>query len=176
MFKNRKNILCFFSFCGIMYNVLLYIFQLKGTPGKMKYLVLIPDGMADEKIPSLNNKTPMESAHKPNMDKLSAKSVVGLVSNVPNGMVPESDTANMAILSFDPKVYSKGRSPLEAVSMGLTMHEDEVINDKSYAKILFLIDAKACATTDTCSVCSITFSSTIECISAQRLMCFILFK
>ena len=92
----------------------------------MKYLVLIPDGMADEKIPSLNNKTPMEAADKTCMDTLCKKSVVGLVSNVPEGMVPESDTANMAILSFDPKVYSKGRSPLEAVSMGLCMQPDEV--------------------------------------------------
>ncbi len=92
----------------------------------MKYLVLIPDGMADEKIPSLGNRTPMEAADKPYTDALAKKSIVGTVSNVPEGMVPESDTANMAILSFDPKVYSKGRSPLEAVSMGLEMTEDEV--------------------------------------------------
>ncbi|MBE6583573.1 MAG: cofactor-independent phosphoglycerate mutase [Ruminococcaceae bacterium] len=92
----------------------------------MKYLVLIPDGMADETISSLGNKTPMQAASKPYMDALAKKSVVGTVSNVPRGMVPESDTANMAILSFDPKVYSKGRSPLEAVSMGLTMQPDEV--------------------------------------------------
>ena len=92
----------------------------------MKYLVLIPDGMADEKIPALNNKTPMEAADKPYMDALAKKSLVGCVSNVPEGMVPESDTANMAILSFDPKIYSKGRSPLEAVSMGIRMAPDEV--------------------------------------------------
>ena len=87
----------------------------------MKYLVVIPDGMADENIPALGNITPMAKAHKPCMDSLAAQSVVGTVSNVPDGMVPESDTANMAILSFDPKVYSKGRSPLEAMSMGLQM-------------------------------------------------------
>ncbi len=92
----------------------------------MKYLVLIPDGMADEKIPSLGNKTPMEAADKETTDHLSARATVGTVSNVPSGMVPESDTANMAILSFDPKVYSKGRSPLEAMSMGLNMEEDHV--------------------------------------------------
>ena len=91
----------------------------------MKYLVLIPDGMADEKIESLGNRTPMEAAHKPVMDALAAQSLVGTVSNVPEGMVPESDTANMAILSFDPKIYSKGRSPLEALSMGLQMQPDE---------------------------------------------------
>ncbi len=92
----------------------------------MKYLVLIPDGMADEKIAALGDKTPMEAADKKTMDALASRSVVGTVSNVPFGMVPESDTANMAILSFDPKVYSKGRSPLEAMSMGLDMEPDHV--------------------------------------------------
>ena len=91
----------------------------------MKYLVLIPDGMADERVAALGNRTPMEAAVKPCMDELASRSTVGLVSNVPEGMVPESDTANMAILSFDPKVYSRGRSPLEAISMGLTMAPDE---------------------------------------------------
>ena len=91
----------------------------------MKYLVLIPDGMADEPIAELGNLTPMQKAKKPTMDMLASKSFVGTVSNVPDGMVPESDTANMAILSFDPKIYSKGRSPLEAVSMGIEMQPDE---------------------------------------------------
>ena len=91
----------------------------------MKYLILIPDGMADEPISELGNITPMEKADKPTMDMLVTKSTVGTVSNVPEGMVPESDTANMAILSFDPKVFSKGRSPLEAVSMGIEMKPDE---------------------------------------------------
>ena len=97
----------------------------KGLLSVMKYLVLIPDGMADEKIEALGNRTPMEAAKKPMIDRLAQKATVGTVSNVPAGMVPESDTANMAILSFDPKTYSKGRSPLEAVSMGLEMQPDE---------------------------------------------------
>lgn len=91
----------------------------------MKYFVLIPDGMADEKIPALGNKTPMEAAEKPMMDTLAKDALVGTVSNVPQGMVPESDTANMAILSFNPRIYSKGRSPLEAVSMGIELQPDE---------------------------------------------------
>ncbi len=91
----------------------------------MKYLVLIPDGMADEKIEKLGGLTPMQKASKPCMDALARRSIVGTVSNVPEGMVPESDTANMAVMSFDPKIYSKGRSPLEAMSMGLTMQPDE---------------------------------------------------
>ena len=92
----------------------------------MKYLVLIPDGMADEKIEALGNLSPMQKAHKPVMDALAQTALVGTVSNVPDGMVPESDTANLAILSYDPKVFSKGRSPLEAVSIGIEMQPDEV--------------------------------------------------
>lgn len=91
----------------------------------MKYLVLIPDGMADEPHALLGHHTPMDVAKKPTMDALAARSMVGLVSNVPQGMVPESDTANMAILSFDPKIYSHGRSPLEALSIGIQMADDE---------------------------------------------------
>ena len=91
----------------------------------MKYLVLIPDGMADEPIEALGGLTPMAKAHKPVMDELAKVSFVGTVSNVPADMVPESDTANLAILSYDPKIYSKGRSPLEAVSMGIEMQPDE---------------------------------------------------
>ena len=98
---------------------------MKGHLFTMKYLVLIPDGMADEKINSLGNMTPMEAAVKPFMDSLVQRSLVGTVSNVPEGMVPESDTANLAILSYDPKIYSKGRSPLEALSMGIEMMPDE---------------------------------------------------
>ena len=92
----------------------------------MKYLVLIPDGMADEKIEALGGLSPMEKAHKPVMDELAKSALVGTVSNVPEGMVPESDTANLAILSYDPKEFSKGRSPLEAVSIGIEMQPDEV--------------------------------------------------
>lgn len=92
----------------------------------MKYLILIPDGMADRPIPELGGVTPMEAANKPTMDALCRDSFSGTVSNVPDGMNPESDTANLAILSYDPKIYSRGRSPLEAISMGLEMADDEV--------------------------------------------------
>ena len=91
----------------------------------MKYFVLIPDGMADRPIPELDGKTPMEAAVKPNMDALCEVSVGGTAMNVPAHMVPESDTANLAILSYDPAVYSRGRSPLEAMSMGIEMQPDE---------------------------------------------------
>jgi len=91
----------------------------------MKYFVLIPDGMADENIEALGGHTPMQVAKKPNIDALAKDALIGTVSNVPQGMVPESDTANLAILSYDPAIYSKGRSPLEAVSMGIEMKPDE---------------------------------------------------
>ena len=92
----------------------------------MKYFVLIPDGAADYPIEELGMRTPLETAFKPTIDFLAGRSEIGTVSNVPEGMVPESDTANLAILSYDPKVYSNGRSPLEAVSMGLKMSESDV--------------------------------------------------
>ena len=92
----------------------------------MKYLVVIPDGAADYPIEALGGKTPFEAAGKPTVDRLAADSLVGTVSNVPSDMVPESDTANLAILSYDPKIYSKGRSPLEAMSMGLEMKPGDI--------------------------------------------------
>lgn len=91
----------------------------------IKYAIIVPDGMADEACEALGGKTVMEAASKPCMDYLAKNGVVGTVSNVPEGMVPESDTANMAILSFNPRIYSKGRSPLEALSMGLHMSDED---------------------------------------------------
>lgn len=91
----------------------------------MKYLVLLCDGMADRRVPALGDKTPMEKANKPCMDKLVKDSFCGEVLNVPEGMVPESDTANLAVMSYDPREFSHGRSPLEAVSMGLEMQPDD---------------------------------------------------
>ncbi len=87
----------------------------------MKYLVMLGDGMADRRIESLNNKTPLETAHKPMMDYIAQNGFNGMAKTVPDGMVPESDTANLAILGYDPKIYSKGRSPLEAASIGIEM-------------------------------------------------------
>jgi len=81
-----------------------------------KYVIIVPDGMADD-API----TAMDSAKKPFMDMLAQKSLCGFVKTVPEGMVAESDTANLSIFGYDPKTYSKGRSPLEAVSMGLEM-------------------------------------------------------
>lgn len=91
----------------------------------MKYIVMLGDGMADHKVPSLGGKTPLQCAVKPNMDYIASRGEVGLVNTVPEGMVPESDTANLSVMGYDPRVYSKGRSPLEAASMGIEMRGDE---------------------------------------------------
>ncbi len=91
----------------------------------MKYIIMLGDGMADLPIASLQKKTPLEVAYKPTMDYLASHGINGLVDTVPEGMVPESDTANLAVMGYDPKVYSKGRSPLEAASIGIAMNDDE---------------------------------------------------
>ena len=91
----------------------------------MKYIVMLGDGMADHKVPALGGRTPLMCAHKPNMDYIASHGEVGLVNTVPEGMVPESDTANLSVMGYDPRVYSKGRSPLEAASMGINMRADE---------------------------------------------------
>lgn len=91
----------------------------------MKYFVLLGDGMADHSCPELNNLTPLEAAYKPNMDKLASGGIMGVCKTVPDTMVPESDTANLSILGYPPEIYSAGRSPLEAVSLGITLKDGQ---------------------------------------------------
>ena len=92
----------------------------------MKYLVVLGDGMADEPIESLGNKTPLEYANTPTLDRLSKWSEIGLVHTIPEGMSPGSDTANLSVMGYDPKKYYSGRSPLEALSIGVPMKEDDI--------------------------------------------------
>lgn len=92
----------------------------------MKYVLVLGDGMADEPIAALGNKTPLEYAVTPNMDKLAAKSVIGMAQTIPEGMKPGSDTANLAVLGYDPKQYYTGRSPLEALSIGVPMEDTDI--------------------------------------------------
>ncbi len=87
----------------------------------MKYVIVIGDGMADYPIASLGGKTPLEAADTPNFDFIASHGITGTMQTVPDGMVPESDTANLAIMGYDPKIYSHGRSPLEAASMGIDL-------------------------------------------------------
>lgn len=91
----------------------------------MKHIVLLCDGMADVPVAELDNRTPMEAAAIPHMDHLFSKSLAGLAKTVPDGLPAGSDVANLSVFGYDPLVHYTGRSPLEAVSMGLTMRENE---------------------------------------------------
>lgn len=92
----------------------------------MKYVIVLGDGMADEPIEQLSGKTPLGYANTPNMDKLSKLSEIGLVHTIPDGMKPGSDTANLSVLGYDPKIYYSGRSPLEALSIGVPMKDTDI--------------------------------------------------
>ena len=93
----------------------------------MKYIVLLGDGMADEPIAGLNGQTPLEYANTPVMDELAGKGSMGMVCNVPTGMSPGSDVANLSVLGYDPLKNYSGRSPLEALSVGVAMEPDDII-------------------------------------------------
>ena len=92
----------------------------------MKYIVVLGDGMADESIEALGNKTVLEFANTPCLDRLSKLSEIGMVHTIPEGMNPGSDTANLSVLGYDPKKYYSGRSPLEALSIGVPMLDTDV--------------------------------------------------
>ena len=92
----------------------------------MKYLIILGDGMADKDIPELGGKTPLEYADTPTMDKYSKMSEIGMVHTIPDGMAPGSDTANLSVLGYNPRDYYTGRSPLEALSIGVDMKTTDV--------------------------------------------------
>jgi len=92
----------------------------------MKYCIIVPDGMADYPIPRLADKTPLEAARTPNMDRVAADGIVGAARLVPRGMQPSSDVANLALLGYDPSICYTGRGPLEAASIGIKLGPDDV--------------------------------------------------
>ncbi|HEX5586308.1 MAG TPA: phosphoglycerate mutase, partial [Acidimicrobiia bacterium] len=92
----------------------------------MKYLVLVPDGCADEPLSELDGRTPLEAAAMPRLAALAARGEVGLASVIPDGMPPGSDVGNLAILGYDPAEYHTGRAPIEAAAMGVELAPDEV--------------------------------------------------
>lgn len=92
----------------------------------MKYVVVLGDGMADEPIESIGNMTPLEYAKTPELDKLAKLSEIGMAATIPVGMKPGSDTANLAVLGYYPKKYYTGRSPLEALSIGVDMEATDI--------------------------------------------------
>ena len=93
----------------------------------MKYIVILGDGMADEPLERLGGRTPLEAAETPLMDELAGKGELGLVKTVPDSMKPGSDVANLAVLGYDPEKNYSGRSPLEALSVGVEMAQDDVV-------------------------------------------------
>ena len=92
----------------------------------MKYIILVPDGLADEPIDQLGGKTPLEAAQTPHMDFLASRGISALVQTIPEGMAPGSDVGNLALMGYDPKINFSGRAPLEAASLGVKIRDDEV--------------------------------------------------
>src|SRR5438445_6581004 len=85
----------------------------------MKYAIVIPDGCADEPQDSLGGKTPLQAAHKPNMDRLARAGIVGRSNNVPASLTPASDVATLSLFGYDPLLVYTGRAPLETAAMGI---------------------------------------------------------
>lgn len=92
----------------------------------MKYIIVLGDGMADEPISELGSKTPLEYANTPYIDALARQSELGLCHTIPEGMSPGSDTANLSVLGYNPREYYTGRSPLEALSIGVNMKDNDI--------------------------------------------------
>ena len=92
----------------------------------MKYITILGDGMADEPIESIGGKTPLQAARTPMLDQLARQSEIGLAATIPAGMKPGSDTANLAVLGYDPAKNYTGRSPLEALSIGVDMKATDI--------------------------------------------------
>ena len=92
----------------------------------MKYVIVLGDGMAGLPLAELDGRTTLEAAETPAMDQIAPKSEQGLARMVPEGMAPGSDTANLSVAGYDPRIYYTGRSPLEALSIGVDMESDDV--------------------------------------------------
>lgn len=111
----------------------------------MKYIVMLGDGMADFPVAELGNKTPLEVANKPYMDFLAKNGTVGMAKTVPDGMSPGSDVANLSVMGYDPEQCYTGRSPLEAVSIGIDLDDTDVT---FRCNLVTLSDAKELADAD----------------------------
>jgi len=96
------------------------------SDSETKYVILVPDGMADALIPELDGGTPLEAARTPWMDRMSAAGTIGLARTVPEGMGPGSDVANLSIMGYSPALVYTGRAPFEAASMGVVLEENDL--------------------------------------------------
>ena len=138
----------------------------------MKYVIILGDGMADEPIESLGGKTILQAADTTNMDALSKLSEIGMVHTVPDGMAPGSDTANLSVLGYDPKIYYSGRSPLEALSIGVPMKDTDIAlrcnivtvteNDVPYEEQTIIDHSSSEISTEDCAVLLDAVRSVLE--------------
>lgn len=92
----------------------------------MKYIVVVPDGMADHPLEEIGGKTPLDAARTPNMDYLAKHGRTGLIQTIPDGMEPGSDIGNMSLLGYDPRQCHTGRAPLEAANQNIILADDEI--------------------------------------------------
>ena len=92
----------------------------------MKYLVVVGDGMADYPIPELGNKTPLQVAYKPNMDRIAREGKNGRLRTVPNSLNPGSDVAILSVLGFNPKQFYTGRGAFEAAARGIQLKDNDI--------------------------------------------------
>ena len=92
----------------------------------MKYVILLGDGMADEPLADLGDKTPLQYARTPHMDRMASEGTLGLIDTIPPGLLPGSDVANLAVLGYDPRLCYTGRGPLEAANMGITLAPKDI--------------------------------------------------
>src|SRR5512135_564448 len=90
-----------------------------------KYVIVIPDGAADEPQESLGGRTPLQAARTPEMDRIAREGVLGRSRNVPDRFVPASDVATLSLFGYDPVRYYTGRAPLEVVAMGVALGPDD---------------------------------------------------
>ncbi|MBR1755927.1 MAG: hypothetical protein IJ739_05365, partial [Bacteroidaceae bacterium] len=97
-----------------------------GDPGRLRYLIILGDGMADWHVPALGGKTLLQHAYTPAMDWLAAHGRCGLLKTVPDGFHPGSEVANSSILGYDQHLVYEGRGPLEAAAIGVELQPDDL--------------------------------------------------
>ncbi len=102
----------------------------------MKYALVLPDGAADDPLPQLGGRTPLEAARIPHIDWIAQHGRLGCVRTVPAGFIPGTDVASMALFGYDPHAYYAGRAPLEAAAQGLTLEADELVFRCNFVTIL----------------------------------------
>ena len=93
----------------------------------MKYALILPDGAADEPVPELDGRTPLDVANTPNLDWISTNGRQGTVVTVPEGFTPATDVATLSVLGYDPRKYYTGRAPIEATAMGVELSASDIV-------------------------------------------------